>query len=370
MALQPNFRRYYVALQYHGSSFLGFSYQKDYENCILPNGTDLRGYQSVEGRLRQAITSLVGGKTDNFDNVQVSSRTDRGVHAIKNTCHIDIRIDTNLTPHQIQCGLNYFLSRQNHYPISSESPDRQVHANEGIQSLKRFRDGRYAFRGPDWVRQSRMDELQILDVKEAPATMPNFAVMNGIITNADDNETEEWNVRHSAIQRTYLYRIFHHHKETNDLWGRPFEWDRSWQLRDHQPLDIMAMRQAAELLVGTHDFSAFRGRGCQRSSPVVTLQNIHIDVHNPSNSWGIPEGLIGADVGKTSNIIAILFQGRSFLYRQVRKMTGCLVQVGRGKIKPQDVKELLVAKDKTKTPLVAPAQGLFLVDVKHVGIDD
>ena len=69
--------RYAVSLQYHGSSFLGFSYQGLQENCILPDGTDLRGYRSVEGSIREALAEFLGGE-GRFENLQVSSRTDRG----------------------------------------------------------------------------------------------------------------------------------------------------------------------------------------------------------------------------------------------------------------------------------------------------
>ena len=73
------FVRYAVSCQYHGSSYLGFSYQgPQNENCILPDGTDLRGYRSVEGSIRSALTKFLGGDETHFENIQVSSRTDRG----------------------------------------------------------------------------------------------------------------------------------------------------------------------------------------------------------------------------------------------------------------------------------------------------
>ena len=78
------FTRYAFAVQYHGGNFLGFAYQGQRgENCIVYRNkiaqADLRGIESIEGRLRRALDQLVG--TDNYTNIQVSSRTDRGVHA-------------------------------------------------------------------------------------------------------------------------------------------------------------------------------------------------------------------------------------------------------------------------------------------------
>ena len=71
------FVRYAVSCQYHGSPFLGFSYLRNQENCLLPDGTDLRGYRSVEGSIRDALAKFLGDD-GRFENIQVSSRTDRG----------------------------------------------------------------------------------------------------------------------------------------------------------------------------------------------------------------------------------------------------------------------------------------------------
>ncbi len=87
------YRRYVFSVQYHGSSFLGFSWQDKQENTILADGTDLRGYRSVEGRLRQALQCLFPntssddsqddgtGHGPGSENLQVSSLSDLGVHA-------------------------------------------------------------------------------------------------------------------------------------------------------------------------------------------------------------------------------------------------------------------------------------------------
>ena len=78
-AEDKGFVRYAVSCQYHGSSYLGFSYQGPHnENCLLHDGTDLRGYRSVEGSIRSALTKFLGGDETYFENIQVSSRTDRG----------------------------------------------------------------------------------------------------------------------------------------------------------------------------------------------------------------------------------------------------------------------------------------------------
>ena len=102
------FVRYALSVSYHGGSSLGFSYQGSHENALLTDGTDLRGLYSIEGRIRRALSALVGNTSqhmpdaynnlieeDNFENIQVSSRTDRGVHALKSKLHSNIDLVYN-----------------------------------------------------------------------------------------------------------------------------------------------------------------------------------------------------------------------------------------------------------------------------------
>jgi tRNA pseudouridine(38-40) synthase len=70
---------------------------------------------------------------------------------------------------------------------------------------------------------------------------------------------------------------------------------------------------------------------------------------------------------KSLHLVTIIITGKSFLYHQVRNMVACLVDVGRGKLKPDGVKEILEKKDRSCASGMAPAQGLFLVDVEHGG---
>ena len=98
------FARFALAVQYHGGSFLGVTYQGAHgEDCVRRqkrrnnetkwDTVDLRGHRSVEGRLREALDDLFG--THCWENIQFSSRTDRGVHALKNTFHVDIQVSKN-----------------------------------------------------------------------------------------------------------------------------------------------------------------------------------------------------------------------------------------------------------------------------------
>jgi tRNA pseudouridine38-40 synthase len=182
--------------------------------------------------------------------------------------------------------------------------------------------------------------------------------------NDDDDQPAliDWNARFSATQRSYAYRIFHQ-PSYEDYNGIPFEWDRSWVLRDSNPLNIEDMREAALYMTGTHDFTSFRGKSCQRASPVVSMKHIVVK-SQPEGAFGLGE-LFRLQSFSESKLVTIGIVGDSFLYRQVRNMVGCLVSVGRGKLEPTKVCDILAERDRTKAPSMAPAHGLYLVDVQH-----
>jgi tRNA pseudouridine38-40 synthase len=183
-------------------------------------------------------------------------------------------------------------------------------------------------------------------------------------TEQNGPEDIDWNARFSATSRTYVYRILQPHVPS---FGVTFDWDRAWIMEREKELNVTAMNEAARHLIGSHDMSSFRGTGCKRSSPIITLQDISVTSH----PYEIPGGL--GMLGSTSNppmddnqrLILINVTGKSFVYRQVRNIVGCLVEVGRERLMPIDVKNILDARDRKKAPQTAPAAGLFLADVKH-----
>jgi len=395
------FRRYALAIQYHGTSFLGVTYLgRDQEDCLVIEkkktkknndeeqttmriAADLRGYRTIEGRIREALDDIFS--EDGWENFQISSRTDRGVHALKNTFHVDIHVGDTSTEdstfnngkilQKLRKGLNYQLARQ----TTSWSQEQQQQAQTTtIRRRKGSKQYFTIFEEDDWRRHSISDELKILAAKPAPDMMYNPF--------SEDDPSQptqvDWNARFSATQRTYIYRILTYRDGGNDdddmegVWGIPFEWDRSWRLRF--PLNVEAMQRASKFLEGNHDFSSFRGANCQRQSPVVDIQSIHIQSrpYGPATMlWGDPSiggdtggGLLGlgeGDLDSFPQLITISIVGNAFLYRQVRNMVGCLVEVGRGRLRPDEVYDLLSAKDRRLAPPMAPANGLFLVNVQH-----
>lgn len=109
------------------------------------------------------------------------------------------------------------------------------------------------------------------------------------------------------------------------------------------PLDVAAMRKAARALIGTHDFTAFRGTLGKRANPKRTLMRISVKRQGPN--------------------VVLEYTGESFLHQMVRILSGTLVYVGTGKFKPGDMGEILKSKDRKKAGPTLPPTGLFLVKV-------
>lgn len=147
----------------------------------------------------------------------------------------------------------------------------------------------------------------------------------------------DWHARFSARERRYLYRILNRPSPPG------LDRGRVWHLR--KPLDAAAMHAAAQGLVGLHDFTTFRDVHCQSKSPVKTLDAVA--------------------VARDGDEVRLTFVARSFLHRQVRSMTGSLVEVGLGRWTAADLAAALEARDRDACGTVAPAQGLYLTHVQY-----
>lgn len=149
----------------------------------------------------------------------------------------------------------------------------------------------------------------------------------------------EFHARFSARGRSYQYLLINR-PVAPAIWHGRAGWF-------HQPLDVPAMQQAAALLVGTHDFSAFRAAECQAKSPVKQL--------------------LHAEVRRSGDCIAFEFRAGAFLHHQVRNMVGALVYVGKGKHAPEWMATLLAARDRRLAPPTFAADGLYLCGVDYDG---
>ncbi|ACI99682.1 tRNA pseudouridine(38-40) synthase TruA [Rhodospirillum centenum] len=144
----------------------------------------------------------------------------------------------------------------------------------------------------------------------------------------------DFHARFSCLGRAYLYRIL------NRRAPAALEAGRVWHVQGG--LDAEAMHEAAQRLVGQHDFSSFRASLCQAKSPVKTLSDLSV-----------------ARVGEEVRIVA---RARSFLHHQVRNMVGTLKLVGEGRWTADDVSRALAARNRSAAGPTAPAAGLYFTE--------
>jgi tRNA pseudouridine38-40 synthase len=149
--------------------------------------------------------------------------------------------------------------------------------------------------------------------------------------------SDAFQARFSAIRRHYVYRIL------NRRAPAALQRNSVWHIA--RALDARRMHEAAQKLLGKHDFSTFRASECQATSPIRTMERL--------------------DVVRTGDLIEIFASARSFLHHQVRSIAGSLEHVGSGKWSVSDLVAALEAKDRRRCGMVAPPTGLVLTQVDY-----
>ena len=178
-----------------------------------------------------------------------------------------------------------------------------------------------------------------LEKEQAPDTV--MRAMNFYLTNKPvavlscEKVSDDFHSRFSCIKRHYKYIVVNRSAPVvlnkNRVWWVP------------QKLDINAMRNAAQKLIGKHDFTSFRSSQCQSKSPIKTLDSVNII--------------------ETGDEIIFEFSARSFLHHQVRNMVGTLVEIGMGK--PLDIDKIFDAKNRSAAGINAPASGLYFIGADY-----
>jgi tRNA pseudouridine38-40 synthase len=221
--------------------------------------------------VQEAIETAVRKFTGEEVTVHVAGRTDTGVHALAQVCHVDLA--------------------------------RQWEARRVMEAIN--------------AHLVMEDEcIAVLDAEEMD---------------------EDFHARFSATNRHYLYRILNRHAPI------PLERERAWWVK--RPLDVAAMQDAAEVLIGTHDFTTFRAAQCQSKSPVKTLDTVAFS--------------------RSGELVEVRVSARSFLHNQVRSIVGTLKLVGEGRWTREDVRDALEARDHQRCGALAPPHGLYLAKVDY-----
>jgi tRNA pseudouridine38-40 synthase len=167
-----------------------------------------------------------------------------------------------------------------------------------------------------------------------------------------------FHARHSAVRKTYEYRIFERRTQMgseNSAVERicspfvaPFAWACRW------PLQLEPMEQAAAMLCGTHDFTSFGA-----SDPDLAQRDKTSARPNPVKT------IFASRVSREVDLLRYRVTGSGFLHHMVRNIVGTLVDVGRGSLSPAELPRILAARDRSAAGPTAPAQGLFLVQVEY-----
>jgi len=166
----------------------------------------------------------------------------------------------------------------------------------------------------------------------------NSLLPEDIVITSCEVVPEKFHAQYDAKSKTYHYRILNR--------PIPVAISRQYAWHIRKELDLDAMRGALRFIVGTHDFKAFEGSGSPRADTIRCI--------------------INADLFKTDDGYVVLkIEGDGFLRFMVRNIVGTLVDVGLGKITPDDFKQILVSRDRNLAGITAPAHGLFLMTVRY-----
>jgi tRNA pseudouridine38-40 synthase len=147
----------------------------------------------------------------------------------------------------------------------------------------------------------------------------------------------DFHARFSATARTYQY-VLYNHAVRSPLWAGRAGWV-------FKPLAIEPMRIAAQYLLGTHDFSAFRSAECQAASPVRTMHDIHIE--------------------RRDNLIVITLRANAFLHHMVRNIVGSLIYVANGSHPPEWLNDVLQGRDRRRAAPTFMPDGLYLAKIDY-----
>lgn len=180
---------------------------------------------------------------------------------------------------------------------------------------------------------------------DTTAKRPDYNWLMGVNTNLPDGVALQWlsavdgdfHARFKAQARRYRYII------NNAPFKQALQHDQLTWWR--YPLDAERMHEAAQALIGEHDFSAFRAKDCQAKSPVKTMHHIQV------KRWG--------------NIIMLELEASAFLYHMVRNIVGVLLPIGEGSKPVSWMAEVLATRNRKQAGITAPGEGLYFVGVKY-----
>ena len=189
----------------------------------------------------------------------------------------------------------------------------------------------------------------------------NSMLPKDILVTKTSEAEEGFHARFQVKDKTYIYRIIH------AKFISPFERNYAWHI--FFPLNLEAMRQAAQYILGTHNFTSFQGSGCTNQQLEKTVFALELAEDYLWCQEMSRVTLLTPDTtkmcGMPHRLIRITIRADGFLRHMVRNIVGTLVEVGRGRLVPEDISRILAACDRTQAGPTAPACGLYLAEVNY-----
>ena len=204
-----------------------------------------------------------------------------------------------------------------------------------------------------------MGNLAVFDTQSLiPAEKFSYALNQRLPEDIRIQNSEEvavdFHPRHCSSRKTYEYRIY------NAPFALPVK--RLYSYFTYVPLDVERMRQGAAFLVGEHDFKSFCSVDTQAQTTVRQVDSVEVWEENIFGVADVAKDAVpGREIRRPGREIVIRVAGRGFLYNMVRIIAGTLMEVGRGMLPPECVKDILAACDRQAAGPTAPACGLTLI---------
>lgn len=221
--------------------------------------------------------------------------------------------------------------------ISVQQIIEEAFFSYGGETIKLFGSGRTDSGVHAAGQVAHFDTQKFYDEERIPLALNAHLKSHAITIIEAQSVSDKFDARRDAIERHYDYTILN--RRSPPALYRALVWHIAL------PLNHAAMARAGSYLVGHHDFSSFRSAECQAVSPHRTLSQL--------------------SVMKDGDHIVIHASSRSFLYRQVRIITGTLVEIGLNKRNAEDILTILSQKNREKAGQTAPPQGLCLTRIMY-----
>ena len=181
-----------------------------------------------------------------------------------------------------------------------------------------------------------LKQIQIFGIEKIPYAINSQLKKSIIIKNAEEIDLE-FHARYNCKQKTYRY-IINNSKQGTAVY-------RGLEVHIQNELNVEDMKKAIKYFIGKHDFSGFRASGTSSKNSIREIYK--------------------ADIFTDGDRIIIELTGSGFLYNMVRIIAGTLVSVGEGKIRSEDIMEIIKSKDRTKAGKTLQAHGLYLVEAGY-----